>query len=184
MQRTWTDRIKTISKYAIIVFAIALFIAFDQSTKTYIKNLSETTSWKDTDVIKDFFKITCVYNSGAAWSFLANKSWGQLFFKILTPIALVGFVVFFIYALKKKYKTLSIGLALIISGTIGNFIDRLRYDFVVDFLSFVFGDYKFPVFNIADSYMTIGIVLLLTHFLFLDKNAIFKKNGKKDIQDS
>lgn len=184
MQRTWTNRIKKFSKYAIIVLAIALFIAFDQSVKTYIKNLSETTTWNKTEVIKNFFNITCVYNSGAAWSFLADKSWGQLFFKILTPIALVGFTIFFIYAISKKYKVLSIGLALIISGTIGNFIDRIRYDFVVDFLSLIFGNYRFPVFNIADSYMTIGIVLLLIHFLFLDKNAIFKKYGKKDIKDN
>lgn len=178
MQGTRSYRIKTIIKYALILVGIAFFIAVDQSAKTYIKNLRETTEWNRTSVIDNFFQITCTFNSGAAWSFLADVSWGQTFFKILTPIALVGFIGFFVFALKRKYKLLSFALLLIISGTVGNYIDRLRYNFVVDFISFIFGEYHFPVFNLADSYMTVGIILLLIHFCFLDRNAIFKKNGK------
>jgi len=70
--------------------------------------------------------------------------------------------------------------AFMVGGTLGNFIDRLAYNGVVDFISLIFGDYYFPIFNLADSFMTVGIILMIIHYFFLDENKVFTKNGNKD----
>ena len=72
-------------------------------------------------------------------------------------------------------------MAFILAGTIGNFIDRLAYNYVVDFISWVFGSYHFPVFNMADVFITVGVIMFVAHYLFIDKDAVFRsKHGKKD----
>jgi len=85
----------------------------------------------------------------------------------LTPVALILFGVFYFYLYKKGYKWAKYAMAFIVAGTIGNFIDRLAYDSVIDFISLIFGDYYFPIFNLADTFMTVGIIMILVHFCFL-----------------
>ncbi len=182
MQGIRTDRRKVILNILPLVLII-LLVLLDQITKTHFKLLATTTNWKSDTIIKDFFYFNYETNSGAAWSFLADKSWGQLFFKILTGIALVLFFIFYVYACKKDYLFLRFALLFVIGGTIGNFIDRLAYNYVVDFISFVFGEYAFPTFNLADSYMTVGVVMVIIHFLFLDKNGLFVKNENKKVSN-
>ena len=116
-------------------------------------------------------------NKGAAFSFLANKSWGQTFFKIITPIALVLFGGFFYYAFKKNYTFSLYGVTLVITGTVGNFVDRLIFSGVRDFIKLDF--MNFAIFNVADMLLCVGVAMLLVHFLFLDENAVFGKNDKK-----
>ena len=166
---------KKIVMEIIPVALFALLLVADQLTKLYVKDIFEKEGWIETVVIPKFFEFTYVFNTGAAFSFLANVSWGQLFFKILTPIALVAFIIFYVYTCKKNYVWAKFALALIIAGTIGNYIDRLCYGGVVDFISLIFGSYYFPVFNIADICMTVGVIMLIAHFLFLDEGAIFRK---------
>ncbi len=180
MQRTWTDRRRKITFICIALSTFVLLLGLDQFTKLLFKGMNEKEGWTKTPVIEGFFYLRYVKNSGAAWGLFADKSWGQLFFKILTSVALVAFIVAYVFVCKKGYKILNFALILIIAGTIGNFIDRLAYNYVVDFISLVFGDYNFPVFNLADSYMTIGVIMAVVHFLFLDDNAIFKKKPKKE----
>ncbi len=171
-------RQKIISVIFTLVFI--LLISVDQLVKTYFK-VYETNNpeWTKTEIIKGFFYFTYTFNTGAAWSFLNDVSWAQTFFKILTVVALVLFFIFYAYSINKKITLLRVALTLIICGTIGNFIDRIAYNGVVDFIGFTFGSYNFPIFNLADSYMTVGVILLLIHYLFIDKNAIFRKNGNK-----
>ena len=157
---------------------LVLLIVIDQVTKTYVLHLDENTNWEKTIVIPGFFEFDFIFNTGAAFGFLQNVSWGQLFFNILTAVALVLFVAYYVYACKKGYKWAKFSIVIIIAGTLGNFIDRLYYGKVVDFIALIFGDYHFPIFNIADACMTIGIIMLVIHFLFLDNNAIFKKSDK------
>ncbi len=175
MQGTGANRIKRLILECIPVLLMLLCIVADQVTK---KHFAEVCADKDITVIENFFYLTYTVNKGAAWSFLANVSWGQIFFKILTAIALVLFVFFYIYAFKKNHTWLKYSLAIVVGGTVGNFIDRLMYDGVTDFLSFIFGTYRFPVFNIADVCLTIGVIMLIIHFLFLDENAVFKKKDE------
>ncbi len=183
MQGTGTDRRKRIILLAVFATILFLVVLLDQWTKFYFSYYVEDNG--SVAIIDGFFYITYVINTGAAWSFLADVSWGQLLFKILTPIALIAFSIIYVYAFKKNYKWMQISLAFIIGGTIGNFIDRLLNSGVVDFISLVFGDYKFPVFNLADTFLVVGVIMLFVHFLFLDENAIFKKkNAKQDLSDN
>lgn len=156
-------------------------IAADQITKYAFQSLHEDKG--DTQVIKDFFYFTCVYNEGAAFSFLADKEWGQLFFKILTGVALVAFVSFFVLTVKHEKKWCTYSLSFVIAGTIGNYIDRLINSKVIDFIELRFGSYTFPVFNFADICLTVGIIMLVVYFLFLDKNAVFAKKKPENSEE-
>lgn len=179
MQRVRANGWKRIILEILPVVILAVLVVLDQISKIYFHNL-----WKengDTTVINNFFYLTYTVNTGAAWSFLADVSWGQTFFKVLTSISLIAFVFYYIYSAKKGYTWLKYSLVLIIGGTIGNFIDRLAANGVVDFLSFVFWSYHFPVFNLADSFLTVGVIMLIVHYLFLDANAIFKKKNKENV---
>ena len=182
MQGTWAHRRRvTACVLCVLIFIFAVVI--DQLAKVYISRLKESGAWEDVVIIKGFFYITHTTNSGAAWSFLAGQPWAQDFFKIITIIALVAFLVLFIWATKKDKRFLRVCLVLLSAGAVGNFIDRLLYGYVVDFIGFIFGEYRFPVFNIADALMTVGIALLLIDLLFVDSDALFKKkkteNGEK-----
>ena len=178
MQGTRTfDRKRIILFIIIPLITLAVLIAGDQITK-FLAEKDEI----NITVIDKFFYLNYATNSGAGFSFLADKPWGQTVFLIVTPIALVGFLGFYLFAFKKSYKWLACSITLIIAGTIGNFIDRVLNGRVVDFLSFQFGSYFFPTFNVADICLTVGVIMLIIHFIFLDESAIFKKKpvGKAD----
>ncbi len=174
------------------IYPILLFVAFiliDQITKTYfVVRLAGGEVWSSgkerITIIENFFYFSYTYNTGAAWSFLSDASWAQIFFKVLTAVALVAFFFFYVYAHKRGYEWLKVSMIFIMGGTVGNFIDRVAYGCVVDFISFVFGSYRFPIFNMADVFMTVGVIMLLVHYLFLDHNALFGKNGKDKAVDS
>ena len=182
------QRIRTYGWRRIVleIIPIAVFIVsvlLDQLTKVWCSSLYSKNGG-DTTVINNFFYLTYTVNTGAAFSFLADKSWAQTFFKIITVISLMLFVLFYIYAVKHKCTWLKYSLSLIVGGTIGNFIDRLLMDGVRDFLSFVFWGNPFAVFNIADACLTVGVIMLIIHFFFFDEGALFrKKNGKEEFLD-
>lgn len=176
MQRTRTfDRKRLIIFIIIPAVLVLALIGLDQITKYFAArdNVNST-------VIENFLYLSYSTNSGAGFSFLADKEWGQTLFKIITPFALVAFFTFYVFAVKKSYKWLAYSIVLVISGTIGNFIDRLLNSEVVDFLSFHFGNYIFPTFNVADVCLTVGVIMLIVHFLFFDVNAVFKKKPKDE----
>lgn len=139
----------------IILMAI-LLIAFDQITKYLI--LSNFKLGESLLIIDNFFSITSHRNRGAAWGILEDS---RLFFIVITSIFLIGML---IYLLKNK-DNLSfldkITFALIMGGAIGNFIDRVKTGEVVDFLDFKIFNYNFPIFNIADICICIGVFLLV-----------------------
>ena len=157
---------------------MVLLVLIDQMSKLYVSGTYEL--GERTEVIPDFFYIQYVRNAGAAWSFLSGKEWAQTFFVILTSVSLVIFLFFFIWAARREKRFLQFIIMFIIGGAIGNFIDRIAYGNVVDFLSFYFGKYRFPVFNIADSVMFIGILLVIIYMLFIDEGAVFKKKKKDE----
>lgn len=109
-------------------------------------------------VIKDFFTFEYLENRGAAFGMLQNKQW---FFIVITIIVIS---IMLIYLIKKKptFKLTSISMAMIIAGAIGNLIDRIQYNYVVDFIMLHYKDvYYFPTFNVADIFVTVGTALLL-----------------------
>lgn len=180
MQGVGTNRTKRIIIEALFILLFLFLVFFDQITKHYFSEKLEL--GENIIVIDKFFYFSYVINRGAAWSFLSGVSWAQLFFKILTVIALIGFIFMYVFAVRKNYKWLRVSLIFVISGTIGNFIDRIIINGVIDFLGFIFWGYNFPIFNFADSFLVVGIIMLVIYFLFLDKNAVFKrKNANKKV---
>ncbi len=144
-----------------LMIAIVVFV-LDQLTKqVVIKNFMLHQS---IEVIPGLFNITYVRNTGAAFGILAGTgSWRIYFFLIIGSIALLSLVIFFYSNYKDPLVVM--GTALICGGTAGNITDRIRLGYVVDFLDFFIKDYHWPAFNVADSAITIGVFVLLIHFL-------------------
>ncbi|MGY3713990.1 signal peptidase II [Sutcliffiella cohnii] len=142
-----------------IYFLIALFIiALDQLTKwLVVKNMQIGES---ITIIENFLYITSHRNPGAAWGILAGQ---MTFFYIVTLIVVLG-LIYYIMKLPKDQMIFGIALSLMLGGAIGNFIDRLLRKEVVDFVNTYIFTYDFPIFNVADSALVVGvgIVLVLT----------------------
>ena len=156
---------------SIIVCAIsfALVIGVDQLTKAL------TDGAQTIEIIKDILYFKSTYNTGAAFSMLGGVEWAQTFFIILTVVAVAGATVY-LFMNKKKSLWLDLSIVLIISGAIGNFIDRIILGYVRDFIYVTF----FANFNVADSAITIGAIMLLVYFFFLDKDAVFSFKKKDE----
>lgn len=145
-----------------ILFALTLMV--DQISKIIV----DANNY-DITVIEGIFNINNEYNYGASFSFLSGVSWAQTFFIVLTVTVLVVGVIFI--SLKKvEGKWLRSSIALLFSGTIGNFIDRIAFGYVRDFIDVKF----FANFNIADCCLVIGSIMLVFYVLFLDKDPVFK----------
>lgn len=141
----------------VIYYFIALIVfLLDQGTKWIIA--TQMRLGEQRSVIGDFFLITSHRNTGAAFSILEGQRW---FFLVITPIVVIG-IVWYMQKMKQSgSKMLLLGLSLILGGAVGNFLDRALTGEVVDFLQFNFGNYTFPIFNIADSGIVIGVGLVL-----------------------
>lgn len=108
-----------------------------------------------------FFKLTYVHNTGAAFSFLSEAGgWQRWFFAGLALVISVVIAVW-LSRLEKHETLLAVALSLILGGAVGNLIDRLAYGYVIDFLDVYYGTWHWPAFNIADSAITLGVVLML-----------------------
>ena len=150
---------KTVVASLLIVFVT---LGLDQWTKWAIVKsikLNETV-----EMINHFFYLTYVQNTGAGFSMFAQAGMG--FFAALTLIVLVAMVYIFFKTNDSRYQ---ICLSLVFSGAIGNFIDRMSLGYVRDFFSFYIFGYPFPVFNVADICITVGIALILISMFIDDK---------------
>ncbi len=137
-------------------FSFAILIIFlDQLSKVAILY---HLSFKDVITVTSFFNLTLTFNRGVSFGFFpADTLWGKL---VLVLIA-VSFVVWLVFCLLKAEELFNqIGYSLIIGGALGNLVDRLQYGAVVDFLQFHLYNHFFPVFNIADSAITVGVILI------------------------
>lgn len=148
-----------------LAFIITLSCIFiDQITKLLV--LSNLRGRSPVIIIENLLSFAYVENRGAAFGILQNKKW---FFVLVTIIS----VIILLYILISQYKTMSmwllVALSLILGGTIGNFIDRMRLGFVVDFISVrILNRFNFAVFNLADSFIVIGAIMLMLYILFLE----------------
>lgn len=112
------------------------------------------------------FNLMLAHNSGAAFSFLADAGGWQRWFFAGIAVVLTVFMTVWIWQLKAGQRWLACALALVIGGALGNLWDRVTLGYVVDFLDFWWGDYHFPAFNIADSAITVGALMLISDMLF------------------
>lgn len=131
----------------------AVLVVGDQSLKYYVTNNIATMSVHD--FIPGILSITHITNTGAAWSMLEGK---MMFFYLVTIVAVGVLVYLFVKADKKDY-LYRFSLIFLLAGTIGNAIDRFTRHFVVDMFNLDF--ISFPIFNLADTYITVGVILII-----------------------
>lgn len=161
------------------IFFIALLTSADQFTKFIIKSKFEL--YESKDVIKNIFSITYIQNKGAAWGVMQGR---RIFFLILTFLVVIGcFYILFNIINNRKYLMLTVSVVILISGAIGNMIDRIKYGYVIDFFDFKLID--FPVFNVADIYVTLSMFFILFLLIFKFKEEDFEKilGNKLDIKE-
>jgi signal peptidase II len=111
--------------------------------------------------ITSFFKLTYVRNTGAAFSFLSEAGGWQRWFFAGLAIIISMVIAVWLTRLKQHETVLAVALSLVLGGAIGNLIDRLAYGYVIDFLDVYYENWHWPAFNIADSAITLGVVLML-----------------------
>jgi signal peptidase II len=139
-----------------LLLALLLFVV-DQLTKQWILARYQL---GDATVITSFFNIVRAHNTGAAFSFLADAGGWQRWFFTGIGVAAALFIVWLLRA-HAGQRLFSFALTCILGGAIGNVVDRLQHGYVVDFLDFHWQGWHFPAFNVADSAITVGAVLLI-----------------------
>lgn len=145
----------------IAVFIIIFSVVFDQLSKYWATEVLK--NGESIKIIGNFLRLTYAENRGAAFSILQNQ---RVFFLIITIIMLI--ILGIVYFTNRNLSKLSrLSMAMIAGGAIGNFIDRYRMGYVIDFIDVRFGTfYNFPVFNIADSFVVCGTILMVILILF------------------
>lgn len=147
-----------------VILSIILFLVLDQVSKYMV---AAKLAAQNIEIIHNFFYITYAENTGMAWSLLSGK---QAFFCLAAAVAIGVMIWYLIY--KNPNRLTQFALAMMISGAAGNLIDRLLLGYVRDFLHFYIFTYDFPIFNVADSCLTIGVILLIL--------ASFLEDGKHE----
>ncbi len=144
-----------------------IFLTLDQVTKHWVAGsfrLYESIS------VLPIFSITYVHNLGAAFSFLADQGgWQRWFFTAIAAIACIVFIIW-LAKIPKSQTLLSIAVALMLSGAMGNLIDRALFGYVIDFLDFHWSGNHFPAFNVADSMIFIGAALMILESFTAEPN--------------
>ena len=153
----------------LIALLIVLMIAIDQAVKYWALNILSTVDTMP--LIEGVIHLTYVENRGAAFGMLADSRW------VFMVVSAVSIVALSVYLIRKKPRSrlLCLSLAFVIGGGIGNMIDRVALGYVVDMIQTEF--VEFPVFNIADCFLTCGCILLIAHLILCNKE--FWKDGKK-----
>jgi signal peptidase II len=152
------------------LFVSAAVIFADWQTKQLVSQYLEL--YRPQEVFS-WLNMTLAHNYGAAFSFLAGAGgWQRWFFIVLASVVSVVLLVWLIRLPRREWIT-GLGLGLILGGAIGNVIDRVRLGYVVDFIDVHFGGWHYPAFNVADSAITCGVILLL-----LDMVLVTRRNKK------
>ncbi len=153
----------------IIIYSIIFFI-LDFISKVIVNNFVSLT--ESITVINNFFYLTNVHNLGAAWSLFS----GQRILLIVVGIAALFFIFRWINDFKNNNKNIW-AFSLLISGLLGNLFDRIIYGYVRDFLDFRFGSYNYPVFNLADTFIFCGVIVLILAIIKGEENG--SKSNRK-----
>jgi len=166
-----------VKKYSILVFVTAAVLAIDQYTKhlavEYLKD------GRIVDVVSGYFRLLYVENPGAAWGFLSQtaSSFRLPFFYIISALAIL-LIGYYFHKLSSNAWAMMISLSLILGGALGNLIDRIKNNFVVDFVDWYYKNNHWPTFNIADAAITAGVVLMILAIL------LEKKDGETEVSSN
>jgi signal peptidase II len=149
----------------------AVVVVLDQLTKQMAEALLV---YAQPVAVLPSFNLTLLYNRGAAFSFLSDASgWQRWFFVSVSLIVSVA-LAFWLYRLKPQQRLLALALALVLGGAVGNLIDRLWLGHVIDFIQLYYSDFYWPAFNVADSAITVGAVLLVWDALFCERDRTIR----------
>lgn len=140
----------------ILTILVILVDFFSKYIVSKLMTVNETIN-----LINNFFRITYVKNTGAAFSIFSNNT----ILVIIISVVVIGFLLFYIYKNKGNNKLENVSYAFILGGAISNLIDRLVYGYVIDFLDFEILSYDAPIFNLADTFIVIGVILFLINTL-------------------
>jgi signal peptidase II len=135
----------------------AALVVLDLATKAWVTHAFQ---YNETLRVTSFFNLVLVHNTGAAFSFLAGAGGWQRWFFVVVTVA-VGAVLLVMLRRSAGNRLLALALALVLGGAAGNLYDRATLGYVVDFIQVHGGGYYFPAFNVADSAITIGVILLI-----------------------
>ena len=166
---------KKIKIYIIPILCIGLLVALDQITKFIVR--TSFALYESHPLIKNVFHLTYIQNTGIAWGMFKN---GRTIFLILTILVLLICACFYAKIPEsKRFTPIRVCLVILVSGAIGNMIDRISLHYVVDFFDFRL--IHFPVFNVADIYVVVSMIvlILLCAFYYHDHeiDALFSKSG-------
>lgn len=139
----------------LVIIISVIFFIIDQISKILVIKYIDINN--SIELIKNFFYLTYTHNEGAAFSILT----GQRIFLILIAITILIILFNYIRKNKIKNKVETVAFSLIIGGSLGNLIDRILRGYVVDFLDFKIFGYNYPIFNLADTFIVVGVFLLL-----------------------
>jgi len=142
------------NKYIIIFLTALIVVLIDQISKYLVRINFELN--QSIPIINKIFHLTYITNSGAGFGILQQ----QKFLLIFISIIVIGFIFYYSNRVKEKEKLLQFLVGFVLGGTIGNLIDRVAYSYVIDFLDFRI----WPIFNFADSFVTIGVLGLIIYF--------------------
>ena len=142
------------NKYITIFSTALIIILIDQITKFLIKTNFQLN--QPFPLINNIFYLTYRHNFGAGFGILQQQRWILIFISIIV----IGFIFYYFDRVKEKEILLQALVGFVLGGTIGNLIDRVAYGFVIDFLDFRI----WPIFNVADSFVTIGVIGLIIYF--------------------
>jgi signal peptidase II len=147
----------------------ALVIVLDWFTKQRASEALEL--YRPVEVFS-WLNITLAHNYGAAFSFLSDAGgWQRWFFITLASVVSLVLLVWLLRLPRREWVT-GLGLALVLGGAIGNLVDRIQLGYVVDFIDVHFGGWHYPAFNVADSAITCGVILLLLDALLLGRSRM------------
>ena len=147
-----------------VLFVSAILVLADQVSKAIV--VRTMSLYESVPVIENFFHFTYITNDGMAFGI--DFPFGYFIFSLVS-VLLTLFLFWYLWTVRNDSLVIRLGLAMIIAGAVGNLIDRLMLGEVIDFLDFMIGNFHWYVFNLADSYVTVGMVLILTDSIFLEK---------------
>ena len=147
-------------KWRIVGAWLVAIVVFDRLSKIVVDR--SMAPHRSIPIIDGFFNLTYVRNTGAAFGIFAGSA--EIFrrpFLITVSLIAIAFIFAMLNRLADKARWLITGLAFILGGAVGNLIDRVVYGEVIDFLDCFWGDYHWPAFNLADSFITVGVTIIL-----------------------
>ena len=147
-----------------VLFVSAILVLADQVSKAIV--VRTMSLYESIPIIPNFFHFTYITNDGMAFGI--DFPFGYFIFSTVS-LLLTFFLFWYLWSVRNHSIVIRLGLAMIIAGAIGNLIDRIMLGEVIDFLDFMIRDFHWYVFNLADSYVTVGMVLLLIDSIILEK---------------